>query len=46
MKKKEAFLLVFAIFLTTLAYFYSNKYAKETEERVKVFIEQKESNGD
>jgi len=46
MKKKEAIILVIAIILTVIAYFYSDKYAKETEERVQEFIEQKESKED
>ena len=47
MKKKEVILFVIAvIIIMAIAYFYSDKYAKETEARVQEFIEQKESKED
>lgn len=44
--KKQSFLFVIAITIMAIAYFYSNKYAKETESRVQELIEQKESTED
>ncbi|MFL2736144.1 MAG: hypothetical protein ACJ0E8_04110 [Gammaproteobacteria bacterium] len=44
--KKQLFLFVIAIIIMAIAYFYSDKYAKETEARVQELIEQKESTED
>jgi preprotein translocase subunit YajC len=46
MKKKEAILFVIAIIVMAIIYFFTDKYAKETEKRVQEFIEQNESKED
>ncbi len=46
MKKKEAILFVISIIIIAIVYFYTDKYAKETEKRVQEFTEQKESKED
>ncbi len=42
MKKKEVILFVISIIIMAIVYFFSDKYAKETEKRVQEFTEQKE----
>ena len=46
MKKREVILFVISIIIMAIVYFFTDKYAKETEKRVKEFIEQKESKED
>jgi len=46
MKKKEVIVFVIAVIIMAIAYFYSDKYAKETEARVQEFKEQKQSKED
>ena len=44
--KKQLLLFVIAIIIMAISYFFSDKYAKETEARVQELIEQKESTED
>jgi len=46
MKKKEVIVFVIAVIIMAISYFYSDKYAKETEARVQEFKEQKQSKED